>query len=211
MSTPEKAPAGNGGETHAGDIAHAEQVELTARRTAAHVRRALAHDDETRAQLVELFEQLSALQALLGEWQELHHALHELLTAFSPFHANLRALGDAQAGPADGRALLQGWRPCQTRVDRLVDFERSVEHIHIPHRQGREAASRPDWGTRIAVLRREVEDRLIEEAWSTEGLLDLADEFNQTCESYLGFSDRELSSTIEKMQRAYTHLLGGLL
>jgi hypothetical protein len=211
MSTPEGAPASSSHDTQIGDIIHAEKVELAAARAADALRRTLSTDDQARAQLLEVLQLLSALQAQLGEWKELHHLLHELLAAFSPFYANLRALGTADAGPANGRALLQSWRPCQTEVDRLMDFGSGVEHIQLPRLREGQAAPRPDWGARIASLRREVEDQLREEQWSTEGLIDLADEFNQTCDCYLSLADRELRRVVEHVQRLYTHLLGGLL
>jgi hypothetical protein len=197
--------------TGRGDIIHIEKVELAATRAADALRRALSADEETRTQLLELLQQLSALQAQLGEWKELHHILHEILTSFSPFYANLRVLDYAEAGPANGRALLRGWRPCQAEVDHLMDFESRVEYIPISfHREGA-VVSRPDWGARIASLRREVEDRLREERWSVEGLIDLADEFNHACDCYLSLADRELRRAVDKVQRLYTHLLGGLL
>lgn len=222
MSNAEGAPASGDYETRVGDVSgavhagrgdiiHIEKVELAATRAADALRRALSTDEKTRHQLLEVLKQLSALQAQLGEWKELHHILHEVLAAFSPFYAHLRALSSAEAGPTDRRALLRGWRPCQTEVDRLMDFESSVEYIWQPlHREGG-AASQPNWGARIASLRREVEDRLREEKCSTDGLMDLADEFNQACDCYLSLADRELRRVIGKVQRLYTHLLGGLL
>jgi len=221
MNGSEEAPAGHSHDTaiddvtdavHAGhgDTIHVENVELAATRAADRLRRALSDDDETRAQLAEVLQHLSALQAQLGEWKDLHRLLYQLLAAFAPFHANLRALGHAEAGPANGRALLQGWRPCQTAVDRLMDFESSVAYIPIPHRQKGRPATHPDWGARIAALRLEVEDRLREEQWSTHGLVDLADEFNQACDCYLSLADRELRRDVERVERLYTHLLGGL-
>jgi len=197
--------------TGRGDIIHIERVELAATRAADRLRSVLSDDDETRAQLLEVLQQLSSLQAQLGEWKELHHLLHGLLATFSPFYANLRAFGHTAAGPTNGRTLLQGWRPCQTEVDRLMDFEISAEHIQIPHHRERGTASRPGWGARIGSLRREFEDRLREERWNIEGLVDLADEFNQACDCYLSLADRELRRSVEKVQRLYTHLLGGLL
>ena len=221
MSTPEKAPADSAHVTPSGDVPGArragrsdglpvEKLELAVKRAAARVRHALADDDETRAQLVEVLEQLSALQANVGEWQELHHLLLQLCAAFSPFYTNLRALGATEVEPTSGRALLQSWRPCQAGVDRLRDLESGVAHIQLPHRPGAGDAPHPDWGARIAALGREVEDRLMEQAWNAEGLIDLADELEQACDGYLSFTDRELSRAIETVQRLYTHLLGGL-
>jgi hypothetical protein len=201
------------GAVHAGqgDVVHVQGVELAATRVAARLRRALSAEEETREQLVQVLQHVSALQAQLGEWTELHHILHELLAAFSPFYANLRALGHAEAGPTNERALLRGWRPCQTAVDRLKGFESCVEHIQVSRQREGRAASRPDWGARIGSLRREVEGRLREEKWNTEGLIDLADEFSQACDCYLSVADRELGRAIENVQRLTTYLLGGLL
>jgi hypothetical protein len=222
MSDVEGVPLGDDYETQVGDVSgavhtgrgdviHIEKVELAAMRAADALRCALSTDEKARDQLLEVLRRLSTLQAQLGEWKELHHILHEVLAAFSPFYANLYAVGRAEDEPTDWRALLRGWRPCQIQVDRLMDFESGVEHIRRPIRREGIAVSRPDWGVRISSLRREVEDRLREEECSTEGLMDLADEFNQACDCYLGFADRELRRAVEKVQRLYTHLLGGLL
>jgi hypothetical protein len=221
MGITEQTPASSNGDAPAGDVTspahagrgdavHVEEVELAVTRAAHALRHALSADEQARAQLLEMLQHLSALQARLGEWQELHHALHALRAAFAPFRATLRALGSAPAGPASGQALLRSWRPCQTEVDRLTDLESRVEHIQLTRdREGR-AAPRPDWGARIASLRREMEDRLREEEWSTAGLIDLADEFNHACECYLSLASRELRRAVERAQRVYTHLLGGL-
>jgi hypothetical protein len=222
MSDAEQSSGGSDYQTHVGDVADAvhtgrgdiiqiEKVELAATRAADALRRALSTDEETREQFLEALQQLSALQAQLGEWKELHHILHEVLAAFSPFYADLRSLSHVEARLTNGRTLLRGWRSCQTEVDRLMDFESGVEYIRQSLRREGIVASRPDWGKRIALLRREVEDRLREERWNAEGLVDLADEFNQACDCYLSLADRELRRVVEKVQRLYTHLIGGLL
>jgi hypothetical protein len=197
--------------TGSGDIIHVANVELAAARAVDALRRVFSTDEEARAQFLEVLQQLSALQAQLGEWKELHHILHDVLASFSPFYADLRALSYADAKPTHGRALLRGWRPCQTGIDRLLDFESRVEHVLLFPRGEGTALSRPDWGARVASLRREMEDRLREDKWSAEGLIDLADEFNHACNCYLSLADRELRRVVEKVQRLYTHLLGGLL
>ncbi|MDY6875044.1 MAG: hypothetical protein SWK90_02405 [Chloroflexota bacterium] len=197
--------------TGRGDIIHIEKVELAATQAADALRRALSTDEKTRSELLEVLRHLAALQAQLGEWKELHHILHQVLTAFSPFRANLYVLGRAEVKPTEWRTLLRDWRSCQTEVDQLMDFESGVEYIRHSLRREGATASRPDWGKRIASLRREVEERLREERWSAEGLVDLADELDQTCDCYLSLADRELRRVVEKVQRLYTHLIGGLL
>ena len=209
MNPPEETPTGSGHGTEIGDAVPVDETELAASRAAARLQRALADDDEARAQLLELHQALSPLQAQLREWAELLHLLHQVLVAFSPFYAHLRTLGSVEAGPASGRALLQGWRPCQVAVDRLGDFEGRIAHIRSPHPEGG-TATWPDWSARIAALRHEMEERLREEKWSIEGLIDLADQFNHACVCYLNMVDRELRRAIEKAQRLHTQVLGGL-
>ena len=196
-----------------GDSFHIESIELVATRAADTLRRVLStdEDEEPREQLVRVLQELSTLQFQLGEWQELHHILHAVLAPFASFQTDLRGLAYTNAKPVSRRALLRGWRPCQGQVDRLLDFESRVETIHLFQRYEGAPAYRPDWGARMASLRREIEDRLREEKWSASGLIDLTDEFSQACDCYLGLADRELRQVIEKVQRLYTHLLGGLL
>jgi len=191
-----------------GDVFHIEKIELAATRTADALRQALSGHVETRDQLLDLLQRLASLQAQLSEWKELHHILHEILVAFAPFDASLRVMGQTSANPGNGRALLQTWRPCQRHVDYLIDFESRAEYIR-PASPTSDVAL-VDWGSRIALLRHEVEDRLREAHWSLEGLLDLTDEFGYVCDCYLSLADRELRRIVEKVQRLYTHLLGGL-
>lgn len=190
--------------------ASAETLELTASRAVDGLRRVLADDEAARKQLLEALQSLAALQAQLVEWSELHRILHRVLDAFSSFQASLRAPSHAGATPAERRALLRSWRPCQTEMDRLADFRNSVEHISLSPGSGGADHSGPDWSRRIASLRGGVEDALREEAWSIEGLIDLADELSQACTGYLNHTEWELRRAVAILQRSYTHLLGGL-
>ena len=175
--------------------------ELTTVRAAEALHRALADDAPAQAQLAEAWRELTALQAALSEWAALRRALHFLLTAFSPFYAGLRTLAGrrtAAQSPAR-RALLQGWRPCQTAADALADCQAGAEHIRPP-----------DWGARIAALRREVEAHLREPRWSVTGLLDVGAELEHACHCYIALADGEIARVSAQTRRLQTHLGGGL-
>lgn len=145
--------------------------------------------------------QLADLLAQAQSWADLQAALHRVLAAFSPFHAQLRAPDPQTLEPASGRTLLRVWLPCQRRVDRLMDLEAQSD---------RAGSARPQWGARIASLRAEMEDRLREEMWSSEGLLDLADEFEHVCGCYLTLADDALRRTLDEARRLHARLFGGL-
>ena len=179
-----------------------EAAELAAARAADGLRRALAAEPETHEHLIDVLQRLSAHQDRAHTWLALRRTLHALLTALTPFQANLRALTAPTADPADARSLLRIWRPCQTEVDRLVDLAQAAgTHAPSPHQ---------NWVARIAALRGEMESRLREEAWSIPGLLDLAAEFGQTCHGTLDLIDDQLLEASEQTRRLVTHLLGGL-
>ena len=165
--------------------------------------------EEARGQLLEAFQHSADLVAQMGEWSELHHVLHRVLAALSPLRTHLRVAEHRATAPTDDRALLRMWRACQAELDQLADKGWSNT---IGRSLGPDGTKNPppDWGVSIAPLRREIGERLREEAWSVEGLIDLADEMEQACHCYLNLADRELRQVVEQMRRLHTCLLGGL-
>ncbi len=194
-----------------GDIIHIDRIELMAEKVRETLRRSLPTDQEARAELREVITELTSLQAQLAEWKELHHLLHEVLTAFAPFHARLIPLGENGFSAAERQALLRNWRPCQDGVDMLMDFAEGVEHIGRPfRREGRELRGER-WVVEIVALRLLLEDALKEDNLSPESLLELAAEFNSACHRHLALADRKLRAAVDKLQRLSTHLLGGMI
>lgn len=160
-------------------------------------------NEEARAELQGVIEQLTKLQVQMGEWKERHHLIHEVMSSFAPFYAAVRTLRGDEVGPMERRTLLQGWRACQTEVDVLLDF---IEGCVATIRR----SSRRDWAKHIALLQQELEDTLRDERCSASGLADLAAEFNHACDCYLSLADRELRKAVESVQRLSTRLLEGI-
>lgn len=222
MSDAEMTPSGAEYETQVGDVSgavhtgrgdiiHVEKIELMAERVRDTLQRALPTDEQARIELREVVSELTALQAQMAEWKELHHLLHELLAAFSPFHARLVLFGENGLNAPECQALLQNWRPCQDRVDMLVDFAEGVEHIGHPfERAGRELRGER-WAVEIVALQLLFEDTLKEDNPSPASLLELAEEFNSACHRHLALADRKLRIVVDKLQRLSTRLLGGMV
>jgi hypothetical protein len=191
-----------------GNILHIEQ---RAKRVCEALRRLLADEEETRAELQKMVAELTSLQARMAEWVELHHLLHRLLSAFAPFHARLIPPREGRLDAAERQLLLQNWRPCQAVLDRLVDFAEEVEHIGRPfQREGRELDGER-WVVEVVALQSLLEDALKEEDVRPESLLELAEELVGTCHRHLALADHKLKATVDGLQRLSTSLLGGLV
>ena len=98
----------------------------------------------------------------------LHH-LVGFRAALACFGDSLQVLGDQVQDPIGRRHLLTLWRPCQERLDLLLEA----------------AVLCGTWSSRLITLRHEVEDTLIDEAYNPAALIDLAAAFDQACEGLL--------------------------
>lgn len=202
-------------ETRVGDVSGpvhtgSGDIIILADRVRETLRRALPAG-QGRTELRTVIAELTALQAQMAEWKELHHLLHEILVAFAPFHARLAPLSADGFTAAECQALLQNWRPCQDRIDMLTDFACGIEHIGKPfERAGRELRGER-WAVEIVALQLPLEDTLKEEAPDPASLLELAEEFNSACHRHLALADRKLRAVVDKLQQLSTRLLGGML
>lgn len=95
--------------------------------------------------------------------------LLRLRSAFAPFRATVESLGREALETEDRRQLLTLWRPCQRRLDRLLDA----------------TAGEAGRGAGLDPLRQEVEDSLRDEVISVAALVELTAAFDQACEALL--------------------------
>jgi hypothetical protein len=91
--------------------------------------------------------------------------LVRLRSAFAPFRTAVESLKEPTLETEDRRRLLTLWRPCQRRLDRLLDLGAA--------------------GPGLDPLRQEIEDSLRDEVVSLPALVDLAAAFDQACEALL--------------------------
>jgi hypothetical protein len=97
---------------------------------------------------------LRHLQSLLG----LRAALHV-------YRTTLQVLGEQARGPDRRRELLTLWRPCQERLDGLLD------------------ALPPKSAGPLRLLRQEIEDGLLDDPPSLPAIADALDALEQACEA----------------------------
>lgn len=196
--------------TGRGDVIHPEEMERLAKRARDALQHSLPTDERVRAELREVIAELTALQAQMAEWSECHHLLHEVLTAFSLFHAWLISFGEDGFSATGRQALLQNWRLCQDRLDTLVDFAEEIDHIGNPFRREGRQLRGERWVVEIVALQVLLEDALKEDNPSPESLIELGEAFNSACHRHLALADRKLRTVVDKLQQLSTHLLGGM-
>lgn len=169
----------------------------------------LVVDGQARTALRTVIATLVDLHTQLAEWAELHRRIHDLLSALAPFQTLLAAAGRSGFGSEGRQALLQNWRACQRRVDKLTDFAEEVVSIGRPfHRKGRELEGE-SWAVEVVALRMLVEDALKEDDLGLGELDELVDELDGVCHRHLAVADRELVAVADGVHRVLTSLQGG--
>lgn len=190
-------------------IVSVEQVEQRAKKVGEALRRALAGDEQTLAELDEVNAAVTSLQAQLAELVELHCLLQDVLIALHPFRVFL-VTGVETGLDASGRqALLQNWRPCQRRVDALADFAEEVKFIGHPFRRSGRELEGERWVVEIVALQAVLEDGLKEDELDCKSLFGFTDELENVCHRHLLLVDGKLKTVARGAQRLSVGLLGG--
>lgn len=119
-----------------------------------------------------------------GELVQIGRCLAELLrfrSAFAPFLAAVDSLGNGAPEPEERRQLLALWRPCQRRLDQLLD-------------------TGADCGApSLDPLRQAVEDSLRDEVISAPALVELAAAFDQAGEALLLRLGEDLGAAVAEI------------
>ncbi len=119
----------------------------------------------------------------LGAVSRLLRALLYLRSALTPFQADLQAL--ACAAEEDVRpSLLMLWRPCQERIDQLLD----VAPPGIP------------WAVQLRLLGQEMADSLIDEIHNLTALLELTQALEEAAEVGLLEAERALEAAVRELE-----------
>lgn len=178
-------------------------------RMAERVGEAPPEDGAGKPELRQVVEELDDLQAQIREWGELQRLLREAMNAFSVFQARLGSV-EGSLGVDERQMLLQDWRMCQGKLDALTDFAAEVERIGLPlRREGRKLRGER-WAVEILALQSLFEDVLKEKDPAPASLLELAGEFELTCQRCLTLADSGLRAAGDQLRRLSARLSGGV-
>lgn len=162
----------------------------------------------------------------LHEWKELHHLLSEILSGLDVFKSHVQPL----TPNASLDAARQLWQSVSVRVDDLLDWARTIEHIGMPYRElpvgnGPEGE---DWSVNLHNLQNNIGEMLRYEnspggssalglAHSIFGrgdgqtgrLKDLALSFHSATTVYLKRADNNLRDTATRLYDLSKAIFGG--
>lgn len=131
----------------------------------------------------------------LAEWSALLHLLQDVLDAVAPFQAGIVAVEQSRIiDAARRRETFVGWRPCQARIYRLVEFSERVRHIGRPYRREPRHLRGVRWAVEIVALQSMIEDTLSDRYPLPSALVELIDELRTVCLRHVALANRELRS-----------------
>lgn len=116
------------------------------------------------------------------------HRLHNLIglrAALAPFRSSIHILEEPSQDADARRRLLALWRPCQARLDLLLDSP-LTDSV---------------WNGHLRLLRQEMEDTLMDEVYSFRALTELTEALDQACEGVLLEVDRDLQGLVAQLDR----------
>ncbi len=204
-AVPEVAPAPSK------QLSHAGRLERAAEGARSTLLRSLPSDEEAQSELRNVIAELLLAQEQLAEWGRLHHLLHEVLAASAPFHAGLASVsGGDHLQPTERHALHMSWRPCQQRINTLVDFCEGIKHIGRPYKRDAQELRGARCAVDIVSVQLILEDTLTDERPHTQAVVELTDDFQAACHRHLAVADREMQVLIDLLPRVSAALFWGL-
>ncbi len=166
-------------------------------------------DRELRTDLGQVAVRLRELASQIAAWSILHRLLHAVQVSLEPFHAGLWPASVAFS-PDERQALLQGWRPCQERLDALADFAEQAGPLGSPFQQDHFELRGEPWAVEPIAYRLLVEDALKEDHPDPQCLQETLDEFESVVRRHLEAADRGLQSSTAQLQRLLASLVEGM-
>ncbi len=123
------------------------------------LQRAFPANDPRPHRLGQVLQRFEQYHDTLYEWKELHNALDEVLNAFGQFSALVERL-NVEPGEITPEALRQAWRPVAARVELLLEFSATIQHIGTPYAIQGESVCGERWAVELAALRSQIQQRL---------------------------------------------------
>ena len=185
-------------------------VQLDVQKLLETLKQGLPDDDPLPDRLVSALKDFQHYHTRLWEWKELHNALNDVIFVFDQFSKEVERR-DAAGNLGDVRALKRLWRPVDQKVNLLLDFATSVQHIGSPlitlpdgSRQG------PPWAIELASVTDQLKSLFDEGVPTLEMLYEATYAFSDAAEKHMYLADKQLRDTAGELYNLSNALLGSV-
>ena len=199
-----------GGDFVAGDkVVQNIQNVLDIEKLIAALKQVLPADDRTPEYLLETLQRFQNFHASLHEWKELHNFLNDVLMMSGGFNSEVERIEIAGETP-NSRLLGRLWHPISQKVDALLDWGKSIQHIDQPFRQSEQELNGPAWAIDLYVAKARLDELLKSANVNSGELVDARSEFADQSEKHMYLADKKLRETAEELYTLSRVVLGSM-
>ncbi|HTP11575.1 MAG TPA: hypothetical protein VMP08_25150 [Anaerolineae bacterium] len=182
------------------------QIDLA--QLAATLKQALPANDPLPDRLVAALQDFKRYHSRLWEFKELHNTLNDVVFVLDQFAREVERL-DATGQKGDARTLGRLWRPIGQKVDLLVEFARTIQHIGSPLVEANGSWHGPAWAIELRMAAQRVSDLLVTPAnYDFAALYDATYAFSDAAEKHMYLADKQLRDTAGELFNQSNQLLG---
>ena len=190
-------------------IQNIQNVNFDIEKMVSALKQTLPEGDPTPQYLLDALKSFQHYHSLLYEWKELHNFLNDVLFMFGPFTLEIDRVEIANEQP-NLRILAQLWRPIAQKVNALLEWGKSIQHIGTPFVQSDQGLQGAAWAIEIFVAKEHL-DRLLKSSNVEAGdLFDARGEFGEKAETHMYLADKKLRETADELYSLSRVVLGSL-
>jgi hypothetical protein len=180
---------------------------LDVNKVVATLQDALPAGDPMPRRLVETFQRFQDFHACLQEWKELHNYLNDVTMVLDQFEREVERL-DASGSPGDARSLARQWRPVSQKVDFLLAWATTIQHIGGPFQQAEAGLKGPAWAIELYSAHLRVKELLDPADFDITALYDATYDFSDTAQRNLYLADKSLRDTAGELYNLSRLVIG---
>ena len=189
-----------------GDLVN-NYIQLDVQKLVDTLKQALPANDPLPDRLVAALQNFKHYHSRLWEFKELHNALNDVVFVLDQFSREVERL-DAAGQKGDARALGRLWRPIDQKVDLLVEFAKTLQHIGQPLVETDGRWQGPAWAIELYMAAQRINDLLLPANYDLSALYDATYAFSDAAEKHLYLADKDLRDTAGELFNQSNQLLG---
>lgn len=183
-------------------------IQLDVQKLVDTLKQALPDNDPMPDRLVTALQTFKLYHSRLWEFKELHNYLNDVVFVLDQFSREVERL-DASGQSGDVRTLGRLWRPIGQKVNLLVSFARTIQHIGSPLIEANGSWQGPAWAIELRMAAQRIGDLLAAPAnYDFAALYDATYAFSDAAEKHMYLADKQLRDTAGELFNQSNQLLG---